>query len=128
MKTFTFIALMLASVSALSATYTGQGKESELGVETCWMSVEPNGVNVILKMMALNQEVATVVSEGDELDFNVVLTSTSKTDVQGEKMKAALTVKATGKLKGLRPISYRLEIVSKDSFTGSEREVIDCEF
>lgn len=128
MKTLSTIALMLLSVSAMSATYTGQGKETEFGTETCLMSVESTGINVVIKMMALNQEVATVVSDGDELDFNVVLNSTSKTVVQGEKMKGALTIKAVGKLKRLRPISYRLEVVSSDSFMGSEKEIIDCKF
>lgn len=79
-------------------------------------------------MLALNQEIATVVNEGDEVNFNVQLSSTAKSTMEGKKIKGSISIKASGKMKNLKPVSYHLEITSNDPLMGSDKESIDCKF
>lgn len=129
MKTFLSFALMLASLSSFAATYEGEGKQTEFGSETCSMSVtDIGGSNVVIKMLALNQEVTTIVADGDETNFEVLLTSNAKSAVNGKNVKGSLSVKASGKLKNSKPVSYRLEITSNDALMGNDKESINCKF
>lgn len=121
MKMLLAIALAFASLSSFAATYDGSGKETEFGIETCQMDVTTNGVNTIIVMRALNQEVSAVVSNDTEVDFS--LNTTSKGN-----LKSSLVIKASGKLKNDKPVSYRLDIASSDSMIGKNKESINCKF
>ena len=114
-------ALTLTSLTSFAATYDGQGNETEYGVETCQMDVTNTGMKTIVVMRALNEEVSAVVSDDTEVDFTLNTTSKGKS-------KSSLTIKASGKIKDNKPVSYSLEITSNDPMMGKDKQSINCKF
>ncbi|MFV8251118.1 hypothetical protein [Bdellovibrio bacteriovorus] len=121
-------AIFMISTISFAETFDGHGRQTEFGEETCGMIVESTGPSLVVKMIALNQEVTAIVADGDEVNFKVQSESDAKFAVDGEKQTGALKIKASGKIKKGKPVSYQLEVQTADSLMGTDKETIHCKF
>jgi hypothetical protein len=131
MKKISLIVLpisLLIGATSFAETYAGHGDQTEYGEETCGMIVEPTGETLVIKILAIDQEITAVVADGDDVNFKVEMQSDAKFTVEGKKQTGKLKIKVSGQLKDSKPVSYKLETEASDSVTGQDNETINCKF
>jgi hypothetical protein len=127
-RTLLLFSALFIGTTSFGETYSGEGDETEIGVQTCDMTIQDVGPASMVTMRALGQEVSTLVLGGDDVNFKTQLESDAKYTADGTEQTGTLKITASGKIKNGKPVAYRLTVEAADALMGNDTETVNCKF